>query len=58
MASPEAEAVNAIYREFRDAVVGGDQAPTLEEQRAGMAVMAKSATVPEGVAVTEAYAGG
>ncbi len=58
MASPEAEAAKAMLRQFRDAVLGSDHTPTLEEQRAGMAVIAESATVPEGVAVTEAYAGG
>lgn len=58
MASPEAEAAKAVFRQFRDAAQGSDQPPTLEEQRASIAVLAEMATVPEGVAVTEAYAGG
>lgn len=59
MASPEAEAAKAQMKMFRDAVLaaGGAQ-PTLEQQRSGMAVMAESATAPEGVTITETYAGG
>lgn len=58
MASPEAEFAKELMRQFRDAVVGSGQAPTLEEQRAGMALLAESATPPLGVTVTETYAGG
>ena len=58
MASKEAEAAKEMMRAFRDAVVGGTEPPTLEQQRAGMAMMAESASVPDGVTVTETYAGG
>ena len=58
MASPEAEAAKELLRQLSAAVVGSDTPPTLEEQRAGMAMIAEAATVPEGVTVTEAYAGG
>ncbi|MEX2228471.1 MAG: alpha/beta hydrolase [Dehalococcoidia bacterium] len=58
MASPEARAANEMLRKFREAVLGSEHTPSLAEQRAGMAIMARSASMPAGVAVTEAYAGG
>jgi len=58
MASPEARAANEMLRKFREAVLGSEHTPSLAEQRAGMAIMAQSASVPAGVTVTEAYAGG
>lgn len=58
MASPEAEATKAMFMALREALGGSDQAPTLEEQRAGVAMAAEMATEPEGVTVTETYAGG
>jgi acetyl esterase/lipase len=59
MASAQAEAAKEMLRQFREMVAGaGAQRPTLEEQRAGMALVAAAATEPGGVAVTEVYAGG
>jgi monoterpene epsilon-lactone hydrolase len=58
MASPEAEAAKAMMTLMREAMAGTDHVPTLEEQRAGMAMMAQSAAEPGGVTVTETYAGG
>jgi acetyl esterase/lipase len=59
MASPQAEAAKAMMKMFREAMAGSGAAqPTLEQQRASMAVMAESASVPEGVTITETYAGG
>ena len=58
MASPEAEAAKAMMILMREAMDGIDHVPTLEEQRAGMAMMAQSAAEPGGVTVTETYAGG
>lgn len=58
MASPEAEAAKAQIRAFRQAAASSGRVPTLDEQRSGMAFMAESAVAPEGVLVTETYAGG
>lgn len=59
MASAQAQAAKEMMKMFRDAMVAaGGPPPTLEQQRAGMAVIAESATLPEGVTVTETYAGG
>ena len=59
MASPEAEAAKAMMIMFREAAVGaGGPPPTIEQQRDSMAMVAMSATVPDGVTVSEAYAGG
>lgn len=59
MASKEAQAAHEAMRQFREAVVGGGgRTPTLSEQRAGMARMAAGASIPNGVTVTEEYAGG
>lgn len=59
MASPQAEAAKAQMKALREAVTaaGGFQ-PTLEQQRDGIALMAQQAAVPEGVIVSETYAGG
>ena len=58
MASPQAEAAKAMIAAFREAMAGTDSVPSLEEQRDGLSMMGSSATLPEGVAVSEAYAGG
>lgn len=60
MPSPEAQAAHDAMRSFREAGVGGGgRTPTLSEQRAGMAIVAaNSASLPDGVIVTEEYAGG
>ena len=58
MASKEAEAQKAMLIAFRESVLGTGEPPTLEQQRAGMAMIGESATVPEGVTVSETYAGG
>lgn len=60
MASPQAEAAKAMMKAFREAMAAaGGPPPTLEQQRSGMAAaISQSATVPEGVTVTETYAGG
>ena len=57
MASPEAAALIDILRDFREAVVG-QGAGSLEDIRAAMALMAGAATEPDGVTVSETYAGG
>jgi len=58
MASAEAEALKGVFRQLADAVVPTGRVPTLEEQRSSMSQMAEMASVPEGVSVTETYAGG
>ena len=59
MASPQAEALKAAMRAFRDSVVPDGPPPTLEQQRAGAeAGMAAMGVMPPGVNVTEVEAGG
>src|SRR5438094_2668513 len=58
MASAEAEALKGVFRQLADAVVPTGRVPTLEEQRSSMSLMAEMASVPEGLSVTETYAGG
>jgi len=59
MASPQAEALKAAMRAFRDSVVPDGPPPTLEQQRAGAeAGMAAMGVMPEGVSVTELVANG
>lgn len=59
MASPEAQAARDMMKMFRDSMAAaGGAPPTLEEQRAALSMMSSAATPPEGVAVSEAYAGG
>lgn len=59
MASPQAQASKEMMKMFREAMAtAGGPPPTLEQQRAGMAMVAATATEPEGVTVTETYAGG
>jgi len=60
MASPQAEAAKVQMKAFRDAILSTVDAtpPTLEQQRAGIALMAEQATVPPAVTITETYAGG
>jgi acetyl esterase/lipase len=58
MPSAEAEAVKTFFRQLAEAVVPAGRTPTLEEQREGAAAMVEMGSVPEGVTVREAYAGG
>lgn len=59
MASPQAEAAKEMMKAFREAVTAaGGAPPTLEQQRAGMAVIAESATALANITVSETYAGG
>ena len=58
MASPQAEAAKTMMKALRDAVVGSGVVPTLEQQRDGILLMSQSATAPDGVTVSETYAGG
>lgn len=58
MASKEAEAAKELIRQFRDAFVPDGPPPTLEQQRAAIGMMTASASEPEGVAISETYAGG
>ena len=58
MASKEAEAINAQMKLVREAAKASGIVPTLEQQREGILLVAQSAVAPEGVTVTEAYAGG
>ena len=59
MASPQAEALKAAMRAFRDSVVPDGPLPTLEQQRAGAeAGMAAMGVMPDGVSVTEVEANG
>jgi monoterpene epsilon-lactone hydrolase len=58
LASPQAEAAKALMIAFREAAVGTGATPTLEQQRDSMTIMAQTATVPEGVTISETYAGG
>ena len=58
MASAQAEAAKEMMKQFREAALGSGLTPTLEQQRASMSVIAASATEPDGVKVSETYAGG
>jgi monoterpene epsilon-lactone hydrolase len=58
MASPQAEAAKEMIRQFRASIDPAQGAPTLEQQRDSIMVMAASATEPAGVTVRETYAGG
>lgn len=58
MASPEAQALHERIRQFRDAVLGSEDTPSVEEQRRTVATNPPAATRPEGVSITEDYAGG
>ena len=58
MASPQAEARKAMMRQMREMLSGGGGPVNIDEQRARMAAAPSGATVPEGVTVTETYAGG
>ncbi len=59
MASPQAEAAREMFKMFREAMAAaGGEPPTLEQQRAAMAMLSASATELQDVTVTEAYAGG
>ncbi len=58
MASKEAQALRATYLQFREQILGSGHLPTLEEQRAGIALMGTMASEPRGVAISETYAGG
>ena len=56
MASPQAEALKQMMREFRDATLGASSAapPTVEDQRAGAAMsMEMIGVMPDGVTITE-----
>jgi monoterpene epsilon-lactone hydrolase len=61
MASPQAEAIKQLMREFRDATIGAPAAapPTVEEQRAGAAAgMEMMGVMPDGVTITESTLAG
>src|SRR5678816_780567 len=58
MASKQPEAATERIRQSREAILPGGAPPTLEQQRAGIGLMAESASEPEGVTITETYAGG
>lgn len=59
MASAEAEAIKAAMAAFFEASRSSDAPPpTLEQQREGIATMVEAATKPDGVRVSETYAGG
>lgn len=58
MASPEAEAAKAQMKLFAEAALGSGVVPTLEQQRASMVFIEESASEPQGVTITETYAGG
>jgi acetyl esterase/lipase len=58
MASKEAEAAKEMMRLFRKTLVPDGAPPTLEQQRTGMAMIAAAGSLPEGVSISETYAGG
>lgn len=58
MASPQAEALKENYRQLREQVIGSGETPSLEDQRTGIGTWRELATVPEGVTISETYAGG
>lgn len=58
MASAQAEAAKERMLQMREAVLASGRTPTLEEQRAGIALMTEAATEPASVKVGETYAGG
>jgi acetyl esterase/lipase len=57
MASPQAEARKALFIQMRGMLATGGSV-SIDDQRARMAGAPPSATAPEGVTVTETYAGG
>ncbi|MEO8541198.1 MAG: alpha/beta hydrolase fold domain-containing protein, partial [bacterium] len=58
MATPQAEPATAELKLLDETALGVGLSPTLEQQRAGLDFVIELATLPEGVTVTETYAGG